>query len=86
MSGTEPKSPASPTARAEALARRHGLPSFYAWRTALEHRYTVMPPWYWNDRHCRENYISHVRAAIDWERRERRINHGNAAFQASLGR
>jgi hypothetical protein len=68
------------------MARRHGLPGFAAWRAALERRYTVMPPWYWNDRHCQENYISHVRAAIDWQRRERRINRGNAAFQASLGR
>jgi hypothetical protein len=86
MSGMDQAGPASPTARAEAAARRHGLPSFGAWRAALERRYTVMPPWYWNDRHCRENYISHVRAAIDWQQRERRINRGNAAFLGSLGR
>jgi hypothetical protein len=70
--------------RVEAVAGRHGLPSFGAWRVGLERRYTVMPPWYWNDQLCRENYISHIRAAIDWQRREARINRGNAGFYRSL--
>ena len=70
----------------EADARRHGLPGFDAWRTGLERRYTVMPPWYWNDRHCRENYVAHIRAAIDWQRSQRRINRGNAEFHLSLTR
>ena len=70
--------------RAESLASRHGLPTFSAWRTGLERRYTVMPPWYWNERHCRENYITHIRTAIDWQRRESRINRGNSGFHRSL--
>jgi hypothetical protein len=72
--------------RAEALANRHGLPNFSAWRAGLERRYSAMPPWYWNDQHCQENYISHIRTAIDWQRRERRINRGNAGFYRSLAR
>ena len=72
--------------QAEADARRHGLPGFDVWRTSLERRYTVMPPWYWNDRHCRENYVSHIRAAIDWQRSEGRINRGNAEFHRSITR
>lgn len=73
-------------ADAEEAARAHGLPSFDAWRAGLERRYTVMPLWYWNERHCRENYVSHIRAAIDWQRLERRINRGNAGFHSSLTR
>jgi hypothetical protein len=72
--------------QAEADAHRHGLPGFDSWRTGLERRYTVMPLWYWDDRRCRENYISHIRAAIDWQRSERRINRGNAEFLRSLTR
>lgn len=73
-------------AQAEADAQRYGLPGFDAWRTTLERRYTVMPVWYWNDRLCRENYIAHIRAAIDWQQSQRRINHGNAEFHRSLTR
>jgi hypothetical protein len=73
-------------AQVEAEACRHGLPGFDAWRAGLERRYTVMPLWYWDDRHCRENYISHIRAAIDWQRSERRINRGNVEFLGSLTR
>ena len=71
-------------ARAEAAACRNGLPCFDAWRAGLERRFTVMPLWYWDQRQCRENYISHIRAAIDWQRAQRRINCGNAEFQSSL--
>lgn len=70
--------------RAEAVAGRNGLPGFCAWRAGLERRYTVMPPWYWNDQDCRRRYISHVRTAIDWQKREHRINRGNADFLRSL--
>ena len=73
-------------AEAEGAAQTHGLPSFDAWRAGLERRYTVMPLWYWNDQHCRANYVSHIRAAIDWQRLEGRINCGNAGFYSSLTR
>ena len=91
MIGEAHAAPSRPTdghsvAQAEADARRHGLPGFDAWRTALERRYTVMPVWYWSDRQCRENYVAHIRAAIDWQRSERRINRGNAEFHRSLTR
>lgn len=71
---------------AEASADRNGLPGFYAWRAGLERRYTVMPGWYWNDQACRRHYVAHIRAAIDWQKRERKIGHGNAEFIRSLTR
>ncbi len=70
--------------RAEALADKCGLPSYGSWRAGLERRYSVMPPWYWDEFRCQENYIFHIRAAIDWQRRERRINQGNAGFYRAL--
>jgi hypothetical protein len=70
--------------RAQTIADRNGLPGFCAWRAGLERRYTVMPPWYWNQRDCRKRYIAHIRTAIDWQRREHRINQGNAEFQQLL--
>lgn len=70
--------------RAEAIAGRSGLPGFGAWRAGLERRYAVMPPWYWDDRACRCHYVAHIRTAVDWQRRERRINRGNVGFQQSL--
>jgi hypothetical protein len=70
--------------RAEAIADRYGLPGYGAWRAGLERRYSAMPPWYWDELRCQENYISHIRTAIDWQRRERRINQGNAGFYRSL--
>jgi len=71
---------------AEVTASRNGLPGFSAWRTGLERRYTVMPRWYWNEQECRQHYISHVQAAIDWQDRERRISRGASQFQQSLTR
>jgi hypothetical protein len=70
--------------QAETSAGRNGLPNFAAWRTGLERRYTVMPPWYWDDRTCRQRYVVHIRSAIDWQQRAQRINRGNADFQRSL--
>jgi hypothetical protein len=69
---------------AQTIADRNGLPGFCAWRSGLERRYTVMPPWYWNEQDCRRRYIAHIRTTIDWQERENRINRGNAAFQRSL--
>ena len=73
-------------ASAESDARLNGLPSFDAWRSTLERRFTVMPLWYWKDRKCREQYVHHVRRAIDWQERERGINATNRRFQFSLSR
>ena len=70
---------------AQAIADRNGLPGFCAWRAGLERRYTVMPPWYWNEQDCRQRYIAHIRTALDWQARENRINRGNVEFQRSLG-
>jgi hypothetical protein len=70
--------------RAENAAAENGLSGFCAWRMGLERRYTVMPPWYWNDQQCKRRYISHIRAAIDWQRREHRINRANAVFLSGL--
>jgi len=69
---------------AEAAAGCNGLPGFCAWRAGLERRYTVMPPWYWNEQDCRRRYVAHIRTAIDWQKREQRINRGNADFLHSL--
>jgi hypothetical protein len=69
---------------AEAVAGRNGLPGFCAWRAGLERRYTVMPPWYWNEQDCRGRYVAHIRTAIDWQQREQRINRGNTDFLRSL--
>lgn len=70
--------------RAVAIADRNGLPGFCAWRTGLERRYTVMPPWYWNEQACRRRYAAHIRTTLDWQARERRINRGNAEIQRLL--
>lgn len=69
---------------AEASARHNGLPGYGAWRAGLERRYSVMPRWYWNEQECRRHYIDHIRAAIDWQARERRISEGNANFYRTL--
>lgn len=70
--------------RAKTLAGRNGLPDFAAWRAGLERRYTVMPLWYWDDRACRRHYVAHIRTALDWQQRERRINRRNIDFQRVL--
>jgi hypothetical protein len=69
---------------AQRQAAQAGLPDYNAWRAGLERRYTVMPPWYWNESLCRQNYIAHIRAAIDWQQQHARLNRGNAAFQRIL--
>jgi len=69
---------------AESAAACNGLPGFCAWRSGLERRYTVMPPWYWNEQDCRRRYVAHIRTAIDWQKREQRINRGNADLFRSL--
>lgn len=71
---------------AEASARRNGLPGYGRWWAGLERRHTVMPHWYWNEQECRRHYIDHIRAAIDWQERERRISQGNADFHRGLVR
>jgi hypothetical protein len=43
-----------------------------------------MPPWYWNEQACRRRYAAHIRTALDWQARERRINRGNAEIQRLL--
>lgn len=70
----------------ETSASRNGLPGFCTWRAGLERRYTVMPGWYWNEQECRRHYAAHIRSAIDWQTRERRINRGNVDFHRSLTR
>ena len=80
-----PKTPARDAFEdAETIAGRHGLPAFGTWRTGLERRFTVMPPWYWDERDCRQHYVAHIQTTIDWQRRERRINRENADFHNSL--
>ena len=69
---------------AEEAAAANGIAGFCAWRMGLERRYTVMPPWYWNEQECRRRYVAHVRAAIDWQEREHRINRQNTAFIMDL--
>jgi len=71
-------------ARTQTVADRNGLPGFCAWRAGLERRYTVMPPWYWSEQDCRERYVAHIRTAIDWQKREHRINQGNVEIQQLL--
>ena len=69
---------------AEETAATRGIAGFCAWRMGLERRFTVMPPWYWNEQECRRRYIAHVHAAIDWQQREHRINQQNTAFIRTL--
>ena len=69
---------------AQDIAIRNGLPGFCAWRAGLERRYTVMPPWYWNEQACRRRYVAQIRACVGWQERERRINRGYVDFQQSL--
>jgi len=71
------------TGRFEALQRAAeaaGLPRYEAWCAGLERRYSVMPTWYWNGAKRRAAYAGHVRASLDWQAREARINAGNQRF------
>ena len=70
---------------AQRMAEERGLQSFSAWRTGLERRYTVMPPWYWRESVCRQNYVEHIRSAAEWQERQARINEGNRTLARSLG-
>lgn len=69
---------------ARKLASLEGLPSYGAWRTALERRYTVMPSWYWNESKCRQNYSAHIRTTLDWQEEQSRLNRGMSKFLRSI--
>ena len=71
--------------QAQRMAEERGLQSFSAWRTGLERRYTVMPPWYWRESVCQQNYVEHIRSAAEWQEQQARINEGNRALPQSLG-
>lgn len=75
------------TARLEETQREAeagGLPRYEAWCAALERRYTVMPLWYWDSEKRRDAYAAHVRATLEWQRKQARINDGNRRFLKSL--
>jgi hypothetical protein len=72
---------------AERRAAKHGLPNYSAWRAQLERRYTTMPPWYWNDGMCRQNYVAAIDTAVEWQQRTARINAAAAEnFRALIGK
>lgn len=71
-------------AAVQRAAEAAGLPRYEAWCTALERRYTVMPPWYWDGAKRRAAYADHIRANLDWQEREARINAGNRDFFGRL--
>lgn len=48
---------------ARRIAVERNLPSYLGWRSMLERRYTVMPPWYWNEALCRSSYVDYIRTA-----------------------
>lgn len=70
---------------AREMAVAHHLPDYPSWRSALERRYSVMPPWYWNESACRQNYAAHIQSVADWQENQARINAGLAAFHDDLG-
>lgn len=75
------------TARFEALQRdaeAAGLLRYEAWCAALERRYTAMPPWYWDPVKRRAAYSDHVRASIEWQQSQARINTENRRFLERL--
>lgn len=61
-------------------AEMAGLPRYEAWSAALERRYTVMPLWYWDTGKRRAAYTGHIRASLEWQRSQARINTGNRQF------
>lgn len=70
---------------ARKMAASHRLPDYSSWRNALERRYSVMPPWYWNESACRQNYAAHIRSIAEWQENQARINNGLAAFHQTFG-
>jgi len=72
--------------RAQQVAAAQQLPDYSTWRSALERRYSVMPPWYWNESTCRQNYASHIQSNLDWQTSQANINAGIIAFHEELGR
>ncbi len=70
---------------AREMATVHHLPDYSSWRNALERRYSVMPPWYWNESACRQNYAAHIQSISDWQEDQTRINAGLAKFHHDLG-
>jgi hypothetical protein len=70
---------------ARQMAAAQHLPDYAAWRSALERRYSVMPPWYWNETTCRQNYASHIQSISDWQANQTQINAGIVAFHQKLG-
>lgn len=71
---------------ARQMAAAQHLPDYSAWRGGLERRYSVMPPWYWNESTCRQNYAAHIQSISDWQDNQTRINTGNAVFHQELRR
>ena len=69
---------------ARQMAATQDLPDYATWRNALERRYSVMPPWYWNESTCRQNYASHIQSVLDWKANQTQINAGIAAFHHEL--
>lgn len=63
-----------------------GLPCYDAWCAALERRYTVMPPWYWDSRKRRAAYAAEVAATHEWQRKQAQINGENRRFLGTLFR
>ena len=80
-------SAAARTAEFEATQRsaeRAGLPRYEAWSAALERRYTVMPLWYWDTAKRRAAYTGHIRASLEWQRSQARMNSANRRFFEKL--
>ena len=63
-----------------------GLPCYDAWCAALERRYAVMPPWYWDSRKRRAAYAAEVAATREWQRKQAQINGENRRFFGALFR
>jgi hypothetical protein len=61
-----------------------GLPRYDAWCVVLERRYTVMPLWYWDSAKRRATYRAHIRATLEWQRKQAQINAGNRDFLRKL--
>lgn len=72
--------------KARRIAAVHRLPDYLSWRSGLERRYSVMPPWYWNESVCRQNYAAHIQSISDWQENQAQINAGLTAFHQGLRR